>query len=335
MLFEREDIFERDEAHPSCHCSVIIELPGGELMSAWYAGKSEAHVSVGIKASWKESKDATGGWSAPVLIHKTPGRPDGNAVLAWYRDELHLYYNVVWSRAFPWQNVILRRKVSADRGHSWSGERTIIDKDDRGYTVRTKPLVVGERLIIPTGKERLVTQTGQVLYTEDGEDYRLGKGTMALEKGGCHQPAITVLGSGELLAYLRTSQRHIYQCTSGDLGDTWTVPEKTPLYCPNSALDFVRTPAGELVLAWNNVDAKGGMKNRKTLHVGYSPDEGKTWPVIKEIERDDADGRFAYPALIAGSDGLFHLTYTNRRRTIRHAVFDLDWLKGEAGGSSG
>jgi len=90
MLFERTFIFDADATHPSCHCSVVSELPNGELMAVWYAGKGEAHKSVAIKASWKPI--AGGNWSAPVVIHKTPGRADGNAVITWYGGELYLFF---------------------------------------------------------------------------------------------------------------------------------------------------------------------------------------------------------------------------------------------------
>jgi len=80
-------------------------------------------------------------------------------------------------------------------------------------------------------------------------------------------------------------------------------------------------------LVWNNNPKEGGtMKSRKILHCGYSPDKGKTWPIIKEIEKDVENGRFAYPSIIQTTDGTFHLTYTNRRTNIRHVHFDLEWL---------
>ncbi|MHA1999870.1 MAG: exo-alpha-sialidase [Promethearchaeota archaeon] len=327
MIFESMDVFNRDETHPSCHCSVIQELPGGELMAVWYAGKAEAHKTVGLKASWKELNSNS--WSEPVLIHKTPGKPDGNAVITYFQDKLYMYYNVITRPIFPWESVILLKKVSKDLGRTWSEPETILGKDNKGYTVRTKPIIHDDRLLIPTGKETLREQTGQVLFTSDGESYELSKGRMELPKGGCHQPAITELPSGNLLAFLRTNQDLIYRTESNDGGESWSQAEQTPLKNPNSALDFVLTKEGELILAWNNASKKaGGMaRSRRALHVGYSPDEGRTWPIIKEIERDDENGRFAYPAIIRGSDDLFHLTYTNRRKTIRYTKFDLEWLK--------
>ncbi|MHA1792094.1 MAG: sialidase family protein [Promethearchaeota archaeon] len=328
MIFERSSIFEVDQQHPHCHCSVIQELGNGELMVVWYAGKAEAHKSVGLKASWKEIKD--GEWSKPVLIHKTPNRPDGNAIIIEYQEKLHMYFNVVHGLFFPWSNVFLNKMVSDDNGRTWSEPETLLGKGQKGFTVRNKPLLLGSRLIIPTGQETLKLHTSQMLITDDGENYHLSRERIVLEKGGCEQPTITRLGNGDILAYLRTNQGFIYQSTSSDQGETWTKPEKLNLRNPNSALDFVRTENGELVLVWNNTE-KGGMKaSRKVLNVAYSPDEGKTWPIIKEIERNDDDGRFAYPSIIIGSDKLFHLTYTNRRKNIRYVKFDLEWLKSKS-----
>ena len=328
MVFVKTAIFDQDFDHPKCHCSVIQELPNHELMAVWYAGKAEAHKSVGLKASWKKINADDEEWSKPVLIHKTPGKPDGNEVIISYNGNLHMYFNVIRGRFFPWTKVVLKKTVSTDNGRTWSEPITILGNDQKGYTVRTKPLVINERLIIPTGKETLFMQTGQMLITDNGENYHLSKDTIKLPKGGCHQPAITYLDNEELLAYLRTNQNFIYESRSKDLGETWSEPVKTQLKNPNSALDFVRTQDGELVLIWNNNSKSGGMmKSRKILHVGYSPDEGKSWPIIKEIERDDKNGRFAYPAIIQGSDGLFHLTYTNRRKNIQYVKFDLEWLK--------
>jgi predicted neuraminidase len=322
-MFERETIFEFDPDYPHCHCPVIQELPNGELMCVYYAGKNEAHPSVGLMATWKDSKD--GSWSKPVRIHKTPSRPDGNAVLCWYNDELFMFYDVIFGVIFPWFNTKLFLKTSRDFGRTWSEHKLIVEK--KGFTVRNKPLVVDGRMLVPGGNEHLTGCWSNVLITDDGQDFHMS-GNIVLPKGRSEQPTITRLSNGEILGYLRTNQDHVYKTTSKDLGETWSIGEQMALYNPGSALDFVRTPDGELILAWNNNPRQGNMaQNRRCLNIGYSPDEGNAWPVIKEIERDDVDGHFAYPAIIAGSDGFLHLVYNNRRRNMRYCRFDIDWLK--------
>nr|MDO8114377.1 exo-alpha-sialidase [Candidatus Sigynarchaeota archaeon] len=324
MLFERETIFEFDPEYPHCHCPVIAELPNGEFMCVYYAGKNEAHPTVGLMATWKPVKGG-GAWSKPVRIHKTPGRPDGNAVICWYHDELFMFYDVIYGLAFPWFNTKLFLKTSRDCGRTWSEPRLIVG--ERGFTVRNKPIVIESRMLVPGGNEHLLGCWSNVLITDDGEHFHMS-GKIVLPKGRNEQPTITRTGDGSILAYLRTDTGNVYKATSHDLGETWSMGEQIPLYNPGSALDFVRLASSEMVLVWNNNKLVGGMaQKRRCLNIGYSPDEGKTWPVIKEIERDDVDGHFAYPAIITATDGMFHLVYNNRRRNMRYCRFDLDWVK--------
>jgi alpha-L-fucosidase len=301
---------------------VIQELPNGELMAVWYAGKAEAHKTVGLKASWKPING--GEWSVPQLIHKTPGIPDGNEVIIWYKGQLHMFFNTIHFPMFPWSNTKLNHMVSDDYGRTWSTPKLLLG--DPGFTTRNKPIIIGDRLIIPLGRERIIKEWSVFLITEDGINFHLSQ-PIYLPKGQNIQPTVVRLGNGNLLAYLRTSTNYVYQTFSTDLGETWSPPEKLDLQNPNSALDMVRTKKGELILIWNNNARSGGMMtSRKCLHVGYSADEGKHWRIIKELERDDVNGQFAYPAIIEGSDNLFHITYTRYRKNIGYIKFDIDWL---------
>jgi len=332
MRFDLSDVYTTDTEMPDgtqllptvhCHCPVLLELPNHELMAVWYAGKAEAHKSVGLKASWKPINGGT--WSKPVIIHKTPGRADGNAVLAYYNKELYLIYNTIYGIVFPWTNTITSMKTSKDFGRTWSEPRVIVSK--KGYTVRTKPLILGKKMIIPVGNEHITKTCSAMLITDDGENFRFSQ-EIWLPKGRNEQPAIMQLSDGSLLAYLRTHEGHIYESRSTDLGETWTQGKPLEFMNPNSALDFVRTPQGEIVLVWNNnIRVGDGFKCRRCLNVAYSKDEGKTWGPIKELERNDVDGSFAYPAIIYGSDNLFHVIFNNRRKKFHYAVFDREWLE--------
>src|SRR6056297_1169358 len=141
-MIKRSIVFNKTEERPRCHCSVIQELPNNELMVIWYAGKREAHKSVGIMASWKPIKNEESAWSEPKLIHKTPNKADGNAILKFFNGKLYMFYNVIVGKFFPWTKVVLMKKVSEDYGRNWSDPETIIGKENKGYTVRNKPLIV-------------------------------------------------------------------------------------------------------------------------------------------------------------------------------------------------
>lgn len=339
MTFSRVDIHQPDPARPHCHCPVIIELPSRELVASWYAGKAEAHVSVAIVAARKSIDAPPDAWSPVTVVHETPGKPDGNAVLATFNDRLYLFHDVIAFPLFPWTNAVLHCKTSTDGGVSWTPAGGCLSQPvvpSRGITVRTKPLVLGAarstgrpRMLVPVGSEHLRGSWSHAIITDDGETFRLS-GRIVVPGARNEQPALCRLGDGTILAFLRTTAGRVYTSTSHDDGETWSTAEPTRFANPNSALDVARTADGELVLVLNdNPAGRGGtMKSRRCLSVAYSPDEGKTWPIIKEIERDDVDGSFAYPAIITGFDGCFHLVYNNRRRTTRYCRFDLAWLLG-------
>jgi hypothetical protein len=254
-------------------------------------------------------------------------------VLVWYHDQLYLFFNTIHGIAFPWYNTILQVKTSTDFGRTWSTPERILASVPKGMTVRNKPLLIrnGTRLLIPIGNEHLRNSWANVVITDDGKTYHLsGRIELAKGQGRAEQPTLAALGDGRIFSLLRTGANQVFASTSIDDGETWSTGESTGLMNPDSALDMVRTNGGELVLAWNNNKKVGSMaKNRRCLNVGYSPDEGKTWPIIKVLEQNDEnpEDSFSYPALIQGSDGLFHVTYSFRRFRIRYARFDMDWLQ--------
>jgi predicted neuraminidase len=90
--------------------------------------------------------------------------------------------------------------------------------------------------------------------------------------------------------------------------------ELTDLPNPNSGIDAVLLADGQSLLVYN--DATEG---RERLNVATSAD-GKTWRKVLDLE--DQPGEYSYPAVIQTPDGLVHVTYTYRRRSIKHVVID-------------
>ncbi len=60
-------------------------------------------------------------------------------------------------------------------------------------------------------------------------------------------------------------------------------------------------------------------RGRAPLNAVVSSD-GKTWKDAVVLE--DEPGEYSYPAVIEATDGKVHVTYTSRRRKIRHLVPD-------------
>ena len=74
-------------------------------------------------------------------------------------------------------------------------------------------------------------------------------------------------------------------------------------------------------------------KDRHNLRLALSSDEARTWRTVATVA-DEPGAEFAYPFLLQTSDGLVHLTYTWKRRGIKHLTFDLAWLEEQARSTS-
>ena len=95
---------------------------------------------------------------------------------------------------------------------------------------------------------------------------------------------------------------------------------KTALPNPNSGIDAVTLKDGRQLLVYNHLTS-----GRDFLNVVLSKD-GEHWSAALVLE--DEPGEFSYPAVIQSSDGLVHITYTWRRRNVRHVVIDPAQLIG-------
>src|SRR4051812_47938289 len=123
----------------SCHASTIVELPGGDLMSAWFGGTGEGKPDVAI---WGARRVA-GKWEAPVELVREPNTPTWNPVLSPPGDGmLWLYYKFGTSP----QQWTAGRMYSRDEGRTWSKPEHL----PAGLygPIRAKPLVLPEGLIV-------------------------------------------------------------------------------------------------------------------------------------------------------------------------------------------
>jgi len=89
------------------------------------------------------------------------------------------------------------------------------------------------------------------------------------------------------------------------------------------------------------------------MSVALSIDDGKTWPWVRDVDigQDVPQGKipntmagsdvsdeqktffqhlfdYSYPSIIETPDGVIHMSYTFRRRTIKYVNFEESWIKG-------
>ena len=139
---------------------------------------------------------------------------------------------------------------------------------------------------------------------------------------GAIQPSILFHKNGRLEAVGRTEQERIFETWSEDGGKTWGPLTLTSLPNPNSGIDAVTLKDGRQLVVYNHTT-----KGRSPLNVAISAD-GKHWLAAFVLE-EEPGAEFSYPAVIQTSDGLVHITYSWKRRRIKHVVLDPGKLEGQ------
>ena len=304
------DIFA-DAPFAACHASTIVETPKG-LVAAWFGGAAEGDPDVGIWLSRREGKT----WTAPVEAARgvdAGGRrePCWNPVL--FRPSggpLILFYKVGPSPS-RWRGMMTR---SADDGRTWSEPSPL--PDGVIGPAKNHPLEMADGTLLCGSSTE--DDGWRVHFESTGDGGRTWARTAPINDGrapGLIQPALLRDGPDGIIALMRSNAGRIYESRSADRGATWSPPAPTALPNPNSGIDAVTLQDGRHVLAYNPVT-----EGRGTLAVALSKD-GRTWARILTLENEKG-AEFSYPAVIESRDGRVHVTYTWKRRRIRHIVID-------------
>ncbi|GAB4463219.1 MAG: exo-alpha-sialidase [Armatimonadaceae bacterium] len=291
----------------SCHASTIAETPDG-LIAAWFGGTHEKHPDVGI---WVARRDGER-WLPPVEVAtgtEESGKryPTWNPVLfALSRNDLRLFYKVGPSPDTWWGMVL----ESADCGKIWSAPVRL--PEGILGPIKNKPVALPDGTILsPTSTEHNGWRIHFERSTDGGETWT--RHEVAGE--GAIQPSVLLGRNGHLLAPCRSRRGGKLLLTeSHDSGRTWSPLRELDLPNPNSGTDAVTLADGRHLLVYNHTSEK-----RTPLNLALSPD-GIHWKRVWDLETEP--GEYSYPAVIQGSDGTVHLTYTWNRTHIRYVALD-------------
>ena len=297
---------------PSCHASTLVETPQG-IAAAWFGGTHEKHPDVAIWLSFFQN----GNWSKPVEVAngiQGNGKryPTWNPVLFQMPGkELILFYKV-GPAPDEWWGALKR---STDGGKSWSAEE-LLPKDIYG-PIKNKPeLLADGTLICPSSSEDHDWRLHMEFTKDAGKTWTR---TDALNDGvttSAIQPSILKLPGGKLQLVCRSENDFVLQSISADQGKTWTPLTPSTLLNPNSGIDAVTLQDGRHIIVYNHTK-----KGRSPLNVAVSSD-GQNWQDIAILE-NESGGEFSYPAVIQAKDGKIHITYTWKRKKIKHVVMTL------------
>jgi predicted neuraminidase len=316
-IIKAEFVFE-NAPFPSCHASTITETPEG-LVVAFFGGTAEKNPDVGI---WICRNDVKG-WTVPQEV-ATGTQPEGkrfpcwNPVLYRYDDgPLVLFYKIGPSPS-EWWGMLIR---SFDNGKTWSKPERLPE----GFMgpVKNKPVMIKDGVLLcPSSTEN---NGWNIQMERTADTARTWTKTMVKsgeKKLSAIQPSVLFHQKNVLQILCRTKEGCIAESWSNDNGKTWSPLEATSLPNPNSGIDAVALKNGIYLLVYNPTTsyADGRSGPRTPLCVAISPD-GKKWDKLITLETEP--GEFSYPAVIQTSDGLVHITYTWKRKIIKHVVIEV------------
>lgn len=314
-------IFGDDRPFPQCHASTVLPVAGGSFLVAWFGGTHEKHDDVGI---WL-SKGTPGKWSAPREVAKLREDPHWNPVLFRKDSNEVILYFKVGKTIDEWETWYM---TSRDDGETWSEAKELVagDKGGRG-PVRNKPLLLSNgALLAPASNEKKGVWNAFVDRSEDGGTTWTASAFVPLNRDsfpgeGVIQPALWESQPGHVHMLLRSSAGVICRSDSEDYGKTWSLVYKTSLPNPNSGIDLTKLANGTLVLIFNRDSSNWGARHPISLAV--SKDNGKTWPVITDLEKGSGDDEFSYPSVVSLGDTVA-LTYTWKRQRIAFRMAKID-----------
>jgi predicted neuraminidase len=203
-----------------------------------------------------------------------------------------------------------------------------------GWITRSRPLIMPTgRMLIPIYSDGL-SISAMLISDDDGNNWTISKPIVGL---GNIQPSLVNKNDGTLVAYMRNAgppPRRLYSSSSSDGGVTWTLASYTQLPNPGSAADLIRLVNGNWALVYNDTE-----EGRHRLAISLSDDEGRSWRWTRHLEldvREKGAGQFHYPSIIQTGDGLLHVSYSYflnhlpsgaPHKSIKHAAFNLDWIR--------
>ena len=335
----REEFVIPQVTTPFMHVSSLCELRDGKLAAVWCGGSREGAGDVAVWFATRGLPD-NDTWSSPrpIVTRNSAARETfrfvrklGNPLLIAEKDgRLALVYVSV--AVGGWSGSSLNIKRSLDGGQTWTPSQRLGLSPFFNVSELVKnnaqPLTDGG-WAVPIYHEAF-GKFPEVLWLHPGLERVEAVKSRAFGGRSAFQPALVALAPRRALLLCRAAGNvpEIYTTLTSDAGRHWTAPRLSGLPNPNSGLDALRLGDGRLLLAFNDT-----VSGRENLRLALSSDEGVTWRRVRMLA-EEPGAEFSYPFLLQTSDGRVHVTFTWKRRNIRHVTFNLTWLDSEADGKN-
>ncbi|PKM29709.1 MAG: hypothetical protein CVV07_08380 [Gammaproteobacteria bacterium HGW-Gammaproteobacteria-11] len=294
-----EPVFERrfvsSDMDDFVHSSSITALPGGDLLSVWFAGTREGAADVQIRLARFDA--ATGEWGDEQVVatremtREAVGKPIrklGNPVIAFAPDQrLWLFYVSV--SLGGWAGSAINTMVSDDQGVSWSEPRQLVTSPfiNISTLVRSAPVFHQDGSIGLPVYHEFLGKFPEYLYLDANgyvvDKFRMVDGTHSL------QPTIVPLDEKRAIALLRYAgeeEGHVLATLTDDAGQSWSDEFAVAPWNPNSSLAAVRSHRDTLLVAQNNLT-----DGRFRLTLDEASFSLSSWSLVDTVdESTDAEG---------------------------------------------
>lgn len=317
----------------------LLELDNGDLLCTWSAGTLEGDLDSHIVLSRLNKGEDK--WKDAINISRDPNRQEQYpSLFKGINGVLWCLYTAQLGRVPGKENMQftsqIRLQKSFDNGKSWSEYETIFPEEGskarQGIQVLKKGRWIYGNWICSGTREGLGGASSAFRISDDGG--KSWKFVMIPESSGKVHPTVVELDGGQLVAFMKsTKSDYIYRSHSNDGGDTWTVPEASPLPNNNTAISAIKLQSGRIAIAYNPHRDKENLESTIEGHiaVALSEDGGIDFPIIRYFERGKKSmvkaHDYEYPYIIQGKDGRIHLVYSiNSRSSIKYVSFTEDYL---------
>lgn len=320
----------------TAHGPGLVETPAGTILCCWFAGTYEGDVDINIVVSRLER--GADRWSEPTYISTDDDRSDQNPSLFVAPDgDIWCMYTSQLGRQPGKDNMqytaVVKRQVSHDDGRTW-GEPEVVFAEPGTFARQAIQVLSNGRWLygnwLCTDSATALAGDPAAFQISDDEG-RTWRQVMVPESAGRVHPTAVELEPGHVVCFMRSRAADwIYRSESYDYGDTWSVPEPTPLPNNNSGISAIKLASGRVAVAYNHSSAPQTVGKRGAwpglrcpVSIALSEDGGKTFPLIRHIERGQGfvgpenrgnNLQYEYPCLIQARDGALHLAYAYETR---------------------
>ncbi|MCI9534954.1 MAG: exo-alpha-sialidase [Lachnospiraceae bacterium] len=338
-------------SYATAHAPALLELENGDMLCAWFAGSFEGSKDISIVCARKE-KDADH-WEAPVPVSYDKERSEQNpSLFAGPDGAVWCMYTAQLDRVEGKDNMqftsIIRCQKSWDYGRSW-GEAEVIFPQEGSFCRQPIQVLSSGRWIFGNwictdsvnGLEG--DPTAFRISDDQGKTWRLVE--MPNSNGAVHANVVE-LEPGKLICLLRSRfADYVYISRSEDNGDSWTKPMPTVLPNNNSSISALKLKSGRIAIAYNPTHTPNPVYGkvawpglRCPVAVALSEDGGRTFPMIRNIERGEGfmgeenktnNKQYEYPCLMQSRDGRLHLAYAYKNRIgVKYVSFTEEDVMG-------